>query len=181
MKNNLVQKDILVELSDCDKVNKIEKYQKILENTATFSRKNDESNNICETESSLKSEISSFYKEIDVLKESNKCLLSENEELKKIHNEGNFSNDNVALNLEIVNLKEKLKCKEEMIEKISQKFARNRSVWEANEKKSTEEFEKLDNFISLIINKLNDLSIDLKQSPEIDDILKLIDCENKNN
>lgn len=180
LENNIADKHQLQEANSSevlDRSIKVQNYKNLLQDIIKSKNIENNSTNGVEKDSSLKFKLSTLHKEIDSLNETNKCLQSENEELKRMLNENNVSVDQVNSNLEIVKLKEQLKHKEEMVEKISQKFARHRAVYEANEKKSTEEFEKLDNLISLIIDKVNSLPIEMQKTPEMEEILKLFNID----
>ena len=80
--------------------------------------------------------------ELDVLTEKYRCSESVNCELRKMLDKTDskwMSSESLdSLRLENVSLKESLALKEEMIERLGAKYARNRRVWEENDKKATE-------------------------------------------
>lgn len=122
--------------------------------------------------------LKNLYNELDVINEKYRCSESVNKELKNIieeSNEGSVSSQNVkSLRLEMIGLKESLAVKENMIDKISSKFSRNRKVWEENDRKATQEIKKLDDVIDHVIDTLKTLPENLKNSEQIQEILELL-------
>ncbi|KAI7692973.1 hypothetical protein SSS_04757 [Sarcoptes scabiei] len=141
----------------------------------TLNQTNDENSNIvnddCEV---LRANISDLSKENERLKENEISLLSKIDELKQISVNNNIPIDFIELRLENAKTAKKLKMTQETLERLNEKFARNRKVLEENYKKTTEEIKVLDNFIAIIIEKLNNLPADLKNMVALKEIYAII-------
>lgn len=95
-------------------------------------------------------------------------------------NEDDQNNSSELLNLKSINeqLRSELQSKNETIEKLNQKYTRNRQVWETNEKNSTEEIQKLDGLIEMILQSLGGLPDEVKQNPVLQNVFSLINANN---
>ncbi|KAH7641276.1 hypothetical protein HUG17_4320 [Dermatophagoides farinae] len=110
----------------------------------------------------------------DQQKENIQCLKTEIAELKNLLINNGMSLEQINLKLENTELSEKLRLKEETLEKLKEKFARNRAVLEENHRRSLDEIKTLDNFIAIIINKLNKLPEDLKKHNELKELITIV-------
>lgn len=126
-------------------------------------------------DNSLKATIIDLTQQLEVLTTDNRCLFKQNEDLKQMLEKENIDGDQVKLMMEISNLKAKLAQQEETNGKLIQKYARNRKVWEDNEKKVTAEIGKMDNFIAVLVDTLKKLPDNLKNCPELQELLVIID------
>lgn len=160
--------------SETDKFERIKMLEKVLKKM-TLNQTNDENSNIvnddCEV---LRANISDLSKENERLKENEISLLSKIDELKQISVNNNIPIDFIELRLENAKTAKKLKMTQETLERLNEKFARNRKVLEENYKKTTEEIKVLDNFIAIIIEKLNNLPADLKNMVALKEIYAII-------
>jgi len=127
---------------------------------------------------SNQSKLINLNNQLDILTEKYRCSESVNQELKNMIEESNkdsLSSQSInALRLEMVSLKESLAMKEEMLDKLSSKYARNRKVWEENDRKATQEIKKLDDIVDHVIETLKSLPENLKHSESIQEILELL-------
>ncbi len=127
---------------------------------------------------SIQKKLMTLNKELDSMTEKYRCSESVNKELKNMTEESNrdslSSQDVSSLRLEIASLKESMAMKEDMIEKLSSKYARNRKVWEENDRKATQEIKKLDDIVDHVIESLKSLPENLKNSDHIQEILELL-------
>ena len=64
--------------------------------------------------------------------------------------------------------------KDDMLEKLSAKYLRNRKVWEENERKASEEIKKLDEMFDHVIETLKALPESQRNSEPIQDLLHLL-------
>ncbi len=87
----------------------------------------------------------------------------------------NLCNNSKENKQEIVELSAKLSELEETNEKLKQKYVRNRKVWEDNEKNLTNEIERIDSFIAVLVDTLKKLPESLKNCTELKEIITLIE------
>lgn len=106
--------------------------------------------------------IKNLLDEIEELTEKQRLSDALNLELKKQVKELSskefgscLANNPLVLRQELQSLKEALVVKDETLQKLGSKFARNREVWLDNERKANEEIKKLDEFIDRTIVALN--------------------------
>lgn len=126
-------------------------------------------------DNSLKAKIIDLTQQLELLTTENRCLFKQNEDLKQMLEKENIDGDQVKLMMEISNLKAKLAQQEETNGKLIQKYARNRKVWEDNEKKVTAEIGKMDDFIAVLVDTLKKLPDSLKNCTELQELLVIID------
>lgn len=135
-----------------------------------------------ENETNLK-KIIVLNNDLDIIKEKVRCSESVNRELKNIidkTNEKTISTQNFdSLRLENASLKESLAIKEEMIDKLSAKYARNRKVWEENDRKATQEIKKLDDMVDHVIDTLKALPDNFKNTEPIQELLEVLSEESE--
>ena len=79
-----------------------------------------------------------------------------------------------ALRLENTGLKDSLALKEEMITKLSAKYARNRKVWEENERKATQEIKMLDDIVDHVIDTLKSLPETFRSTEQIQQLMDVL-------
>lgn len=120
------------------------------------------------TESLKDLEDTRFKERVEWLKEKE----NHEEALVYYRNLCNNSNENKQ---EIVELSAKLSELEETNEKLKQKYVRNRKVWEDNEKNLTNEIERIDSFIAVLVDTLKKLPESLKNCTELKEIITLIE------
>ncbi|KAH9416802.1 Sperm-associated antigen 5 [Dermatophagoides pteronyssinus] len=138
---------------------------------------NNSNSNTTNNNQDLKMKIADLIKENSMLKENIQCLKIEIDELKKLlsnNNDGSMSGEQIDLKLENVKILEKLRMKEDQLEKLNEKFARNRAVLEENYRRSLNEIKTLDNFIAIIIDKLNKLPDELKKHDQLKELITIV-------
>jgi DNA repair exonuclease SbcCD ATPase subunit len=65
------------------------------------------------------------------------------------------NNNPVALKQELKSVKEVIASREEMIQKLNEKYMRHRTVWEENERRANDEIKKLDEIIDRVVVTLS--------------------------
>jgi len=79
-----------------------------------------------------------------------------------------------SLRLENTSLKDSIGLKDEMITKLSAKYARNRKVWEENERKATQEIKMLDDIVDHVIDTLKTLPETFRASEQIQQLMDVL-------
>jgi len=81
------------------------------------------------------------------------------------------SNNPLALKSELKTVREVIAAREEMIQKLNEKYMRHRQVWEENERRANEEIKKLDELIDRVILTLSSCSPMLSDCPPLKRLL----------
>lgn len=90
------------------------------------------------------------------------------------------NNNPVALKQELKTVKEVIASREEMIQKLNEKYMRHRQVWEENERRANDEIKKLDEIIDRVVMTLSNFSPLINDCPPLKRLLEELTADQQN-
>ena len=90
------------------------------------------------------------------------------------------NNNPLALKQELKTVKEVIASREEMIQKLNDKYMRHRQVWEENERRANDEIKKLDEIIDRVVMTLSNCTPFINDSAPLKRLLEELTADQQN-